>query len=322
MASKEIEILDSDASVGKLKKIAASRAVNRRHFMAALGMTGAAAGAGLLSGCSTTTTAVATTSASLAQTDVLNFILNVKFLEATFYSYITQGTDLSGAPFLNSATRPVITAALLNSGPVTGAPAKLTFASQQITDMVNEIAYDEVNHVISLVSLLSSSVVFRPAINLGAYGAITANNAIAIARLLEDVSVTALAGAASLLSTSDLTITSQILATDSFHSGAVRLVSIQNPTIAAYANAGDGLDVKPADQGASSVNGPTAAGAFFTTSGAANATTAVPAGFAFTRTTSQVLAIVYAATAGTPVATGTSKGGFFPSGVNVRINTV
>jgi hypothetical protein len=322
MASKEIEILDSDASVGKLKKIAASRAVNRRHFMAALGMTGAAAGAGLLSGCSTTTTAVATTSASLAQTDVLNFILNVKFLEATFYSYITQGTDLSGAPFLNSATRPVITAALLNSGPVTGAPAKLTFASQQITDMVNEIAYDEVNHVISLVSLLSSSVVFRPAINLGAYGAITANNAIAIARLLEDVSVTALAGAASLLSTSDLTITSQILATDSFHSGAVRLVSIQNPTIATYIKA-DSLDVPPIDLGsaAAAAAGPTAAGGMFPTAGSATSNASTPAGFVFNRTSSQVLAVAYGAP-GAPAATGTTSGGFFPNGVSGNIKSV
>jgi hypothetical protein len=48
MASNEIETLDSAASVEKLNKIAAGRALNRRHFLAALGMTGAAAGAGLM----------------------------------------------------------------------------------------------------------------------------------------------------------------------------------------------------------------------------------------------------------------------------------
>jgi hypothetical protein len=311
MASKEIEILDSEASVGKLKKIAASRSVNRRHFMTALGMTGAAAGAGLLSGCSTTTTA-AVASTSLAQTDVLNFILNVKFLEATFYSFITQGTDLSGA-------------ALLNSGVISGAPAKLTFATQQITDMLNEIYFDEKNHVNTLISLLSSSVAFRPAINLAAYGAITATNALAIARLLEDVSVTALTGAISMLSTSDVTVTSQIIATDSFHSGAVRLASIQNPTIAAYIKA-DSLDVPPIDLGSATAAaaGPTASGGMFPTAGSATSNATTPAGFVFSRIPTGVLgslAVLYGAP-GAPAAVGTSSGGFFPNGMTGNIKTV
>ena len=64
MASNEIEILDPTATVEKLKKIAAGRALNRRRFLASLGMTGAAAGAGLLSGCSTTNTVTAVTTTS------------------------------------------------------------------------------------------------------------------------------------------------------------------------------------------------------------------------------------------------------------------
>jgi hypothetical protein len=308
-----------------VKKIAASRAVNRRHFMAALGMTGAAAGAGLLSGCSTTTTAVASTTSNPAQTDALNFILNVKFLEATFYAYITQGTDLSGVTSLNSASLASVRAALLNSGPVTGAPAKLTFASQQITDMLNEITYDEINHVITLASLLSSSVVFRPAINLAAFGAITASNALGIARLLEDVSVTALAGASASLSTSDLTVTSQILATDSFHSGAVRLVNIQNAAIAPYIKA-DSLDVPPIDLGsaAAAALGPTASGGMFPTAGSATSTASTPAGFVFSRIPTGVLgslAVLYGAP-GAPAAVGTSSGGFFPNGMNGNIKVV
>jgi Ferritin-like domain len=311
MASKEIEILDSEASVGKLKKIAAGRAVNRRHFIAALGMTGAAAGAGLMSGCSSTST-VAGTTAGLAQTDILNFVLNFKFLEATFYSFITQGTDLSGS-------------AVLNSGAITGAPGKLTFTgtnAQQITDMLNEIYYDEKNHVTSMISLLGSSVVFRPAINLAAFGAITATNALAIARLLEDVGVTAIAGAITGLTTSNATYASQILGTESFHAGAVRLVNLQNPTIAAYINAGP-LDVPPFDPGTAALAaaGPTAAGGIFATAGAPTTTATTPQGFAFIRNSSQVLAITYGAP-GAPAASGATSGGFFPSGVNGNIKTV
>jgi len=311
MASNEIEVLDPAATVEKLKKLASGRALNRRHFMAALGMTSAA----LVAGCtSATSSSVVSTTAGPGQTDVLNFALNLEYLEATFYSYITQGTDLP-----SSAT--------FGSGAVTGAPAKLTFtgtSAAQITDMLNEIYFDELSHVNALRSLLGPVVVARPAINLAAGGAITATNALSIARLFEDVGVTAYAGAAALLSNSNLTYAAQILAVEGFHAGALRLVSIQNPTIAAYIAAGDGLDVKPFDPGTAALaaKGPTAAGGFFATSGAATASAATPAGFAFTRTTSQVLAIVYAASPGMPAGSGTSQGGFFPSGVNGLIKTI
>jgi hypothetical protein len=310
MASNEIEVLDPAATVEKLRNLATGRALNRRHFMAALGMTGAAAGAALLSGCTATNAVVAVTPTA-GQSDILNFALNLEYLEATFYSYITQGADL-----------PSSSGATVGSGTITGAPAKLTFtgtAAAQITDMLNEIYFDELNHVIDLRSLLGSAAVTRPAINLAAAGAITATNALSIARQFEDVGVTAYAGAAASLSSTSLTYAAQILAVESFHAGALRLVSIQNPTIAAYAQA-DALDVKPADPGTAplAAAGPTASGGFFATAGATTATAATPAGFAFTRTTSQVLSVVYAAAG----AVGTSKGGFFPSGMNGLINTV
>ena len=315
MASNEVEILDPAATVEKLKKISAERALNRRHFIAALGMTGAAAGAALLTGCDTSTTAPTPSPVIPGQTDVLNFALNLEFLEATFYSYITQGADLPAS-------------VLAGSGTVTGAPpAKLVFTvpnANQITDMLNEIYYDELSHVKALQSVLGVLAVPRPAINLAAAGAITATNAISIARQFEDVGLTAYAGAAAVLTSTNLAYTAQILPVEGFHSGMMRLISIQNPTIAAYANAGDGLDLKPFDPGTAALAaaGPTASGGFVTTSGTANASAATPAGFAFTRTTSQVLAILYATTSGTPAPTGTSKGGFFPNGVNGIINTV
>jgi len=301
MASKEIEVLDPAATVEKLSSIATARALNRRNFMAALGMTGAAAGAALLSGCTSSTVAVSTTTVAPGESDVLNFALNLEYLEATFYSYITQGTDL-----------PASSGATANSGAITGAPAKLTFATQQITDQLNEIYFDELNHVIALRTLLASAAVPRPAINLAAAGTIsTAATALSVARQFEDVGATAYAGALTLLTSSSLNYAIQILAVEGFHAGALRLVSIQNSI--AYSQA-DSLDVKPFDPGsaATAAAGPTASGAFFATAGAASASSSTPAGFAFTRTTSQVLQILY----GTPGVIGTTKGGFFPNGLN------
>ncbi len=307
MASKEIEILDPTATVEKLTKIAAGRALNRRRFLASLGMTSAAAGAGLLSGCSTSNTVTATT-ASTSQINALNFVLNFKFLEATFYAYIATGGDLPSS-------------SITSSGAITNAPGKLVF-TQQITDLINEIYYDEKSHVATLISLLGSAAVFRPAINLGAYATVNATNALSIARLLEDVGTTAMIGATAALSNSNLTLVSQILGIESCHAGMLRLVSIQNPTIAAYAKA-DSLDVAPIDLGSASASaaGPTAAGGIFTTAGAATSNSTTPAGMAFNRTSSQVLAIVYGSS-GVVASSGTTSGGFFPSGVNGSIKSV
>jgi hypothetical protein len=317
MASTEIENLDPAETVDKLNKIAAGRALNRRHFIAALGMTGAAAGAGLMSGCNATTSPVAITTPGAGQADILNFALNLQYLEATLYSYITQGADLPAS-------------VRAGSGAITGAPGLLTFAggnAAQGTDLLNEIYFDELNHVIFLRNLLGASLVPRPAINLAAFGAITATNALSIGRLLEDVGVTACATVAAGLSSSSATYAGQLLGAESFHAGALRLLSIQANATAI--TAADGLDVLPADIGITvATTGPTASGGFFTTyGGAAVAGTSGTNGFAIARTTSQVLAVLYGAptTAGTaivPASSGTSVGGFFPNGVNGKINTV
>ena len=314
MASSEIEALDVAEAVGNSKNISEARAVGRRHFLAALGMAGAVAGAGMISGCSSTSTMTPATGAAAGlgaisgQSDVLTFMLNVKYLQATFYSFVTQGTDLTG---------------LINSGTVTGAPGKLTFTganATQITDMFDEIYFDEKNHVTALMALLGSSAIPRPAINLAAYGTITASNAIAIARLLEDVALTAYTGAIPGLSSSSATVASQVFGADGFHAGALRLVSIQNAVTSISAGP---LDVPPFDPGTATLAaaGPTANGGFFTTAGATTSNTTTPAGYVFARTTSQVLAILFGAPA-TPASAGTTSGGFFPSGVNGNIKQV
>ena len=305
MASTEIEILDPAATVEKVKKIATGRALNRRNFLAAFGMTGVAAGAGLMSGCNATTTSVPNAPATPAETNILNFALNLEYLEATFYSFITQGTDLPSN-------------LLPGSGAVTGTPGLLTFSgtnAQQTTDLLNEIYFDEINHVTFLRNLLGSATVARPAINLAAFGTITAANALAIARLLEDVVVSAYAGAIPSLSTSNATYASQLLGIESVHAGATRLINIQGA--AAYIAAGDSFDLIPFDPGTAALAaaGPTASGGFFPTVGG------VGLGMSAARTTSQALAVLYGAP-GSPAATHSGAGGFFPKGVNGVITLV
>jgi len=103
MASTEIENFDPAATVDKINKAAANRALNRRNFLATLGMAGAAAGAGLMTGCNTTTSNVAvTTGTGIGQTNLLTFALNLQYLEATFYAFLTTGADLPASVTVGS----------------------------------------------------------------------------------------------------------------------------------------------------------------------------------------------------------------------------
>jgi hypothetical protein len=227
-----------------------------------------------------------------------------------------------------------------NSGPITGtlsAPVVFTgtYASQ-IADLLNEVYFDDLNHVFNLRNILGSAAISRPAIYLANFGAITATNALSIARLLKDLALTAYAGAVTGISTSNATYIGQILGAESFHSGALRLISIQNPTIAADLPLTDGLgyDVPPADIGTGvATTGPTASGGFFPTSGGAavpgvtdNAFTGTPGtcgsnAFGYARTIQQVLQVLYGASNIAPASHGSFSGGFFPNGVNGNLTT-
>jgi secreted PhoX family phosphatase len=77
-SSNDIEVLDPTASVEKLKNIVSKVALNRRHFMAALGAAGIAAGTGLVT--RPDAHAQQPTPTGFLQVDVLNFLLNVVHL--------------------------------------------------------------------------------------------------------------------------------------------------------------------------------------------------------------------------------------------------
>ena len=114
-----------------------------------------------------------------------------------------------------------------------------------------------------------------------------------MSRALEDTGVSAYAGAATLLTGTNLQAAAQILGTEAYLAGNVRLQVVQKGITAAMT---DAMDIPPTES------------AFFPVDSNA---------LALKRSTSQVLAIVYGKN--TP---GTTSGGFFPSGLNGNIKTV
>ena len=234
-SSNDIEVLDPTASVEKLKNIVSKVALNRRHFMAALGAAGIAAGTGLVT--RPDAHAQQPTPTGFLQVDVLNFLLNIKYLKATFYSYLTQNADLPASTYVT-----------LGTSQIYSVPPVLTVSGSftaQFLDMFNEMYYDELNQVVDLRNILGTAAVNRPLINLAGTSAanptvfaapaatmsLTAVQAIAQARMLEDVSVTAFAGALTYLTGTNLAYAAQILAVDGCHAAALRLASIQNPSV-------------------------------------------------------------------------------------------
>lgn len=262
----------------ELNLIRYKRALSRRSFMERVGIASVGVvGISALNGCLTSRSIAA----AVPQSDVLNFALNLEYLEAEFYLFGTTGTGLSAA----------------DTGPATGATTGGAMAplSGQTQAIMQEIAGDELLHVKFLRSALGSAAVPKPAINLAALGNAFASQTafINLARAFEDVGVSAYGGAATLLSGDNLQAAAQILATEAYHAGNVRLQAVQQAVTQ--------TQVDSRDQVATVSN-------FFPTD--ANA-------LALTRTTSQVLAIVYA-----NQTAGTASGGFFPQGLNGNIKTV
>ena len=232
MASNDVEVLDPAAPVEQVTEDKPGFELDRRHFFTALGVAGvAAAGAAFVSNKSAI--AQQPTPNGFAQVDVLNLMLNVKYLKATLYSYITQGTDLPGSSLPGAST------VTLGTGGVYNAPTKITFSSTQIADIFNEMYYDEVSQLIALRAILGTAAAPRQTINMLGTGpsgsapsstttTLTQSQAIALSRLLEDLSASAFATATIYLTGTNLQYAAQALATDGLHAGAIRLLAIQN----------------------------------------------------------------------------------------------
>lgn len=264
----------------ELNRIRYARALARRNFLKNVSLAGAGVAAGVLfQGCEGSVSKVK--AQSIPETDVLNFALNLEYLEGEFYSVAVTGSTLSSS---------VTGGTSMASG-----GKKVAFADPRIADIAAEIANDEMLHVKYLRTALGGMAVAEPKINLDALGIGFANDTefLTLARAFEDTGVSAYSGAATLLTGNNLQAAAQILATEAYHAGNIRLNLVQKGITAPSL---DSQDVPPTEQH------------FFPVD---------QNGLAIKRTTSQVLSIVYAAA--TP---GTSSGGFFPSGLNGNIKTV
>jgi hypothetical protein len=228
---------------------------------------------------------------TITDADILQFALNLEYLEAEFYTYARTGkgidsmgigVDGSGVP-----------------GPTTGGQKVTFFDNSSLAMSADQIGSDERAHVAFLRKTLTSlgvQPVARPAINLNALssGFESPEAFIALARAFEDVGVSAYGGAAPLIQ--DKTIlgyAARILATEGEHVGNLRLHAA---LYQAQTKPLDAADIIPPPAGTRyiSVN--------------ADGLTAI-------RTPGQVLNIVYGGQSGV------SAGGFFPTGMNGNLKT-
>ena len=258
-----------------------SSTLNRRGFLASLGAVGALAGTAALAGCSDggELQATVTTPSVL---DVLNFALNLEYLEASFYSYVATGNGLSSDLMGSGA------------GAVSGG-AKVNFTNPTVASAAAQLANDETLHVSFLRSTITSiggTPVSMPALNLAAMGSVTSDATfLTAARQLETVGVSAYAGGAQYLTsnTTALLYAAQILDTESQHESFLRQLCIALGVTSPAVDSGD-----------------------YAPSSTVIFNTNPSSGLYTVRTTSQVLGIVY----GQPGVTGVNKGGFFPNGLN------
>ena len=262
----------------------------------------------------------AQTSSGPTDAEVLNFALNLEYLEAQFYQYAAFGTGLSADLLTGVGTQ----------GQVIGGH-QVQFSDPLVAQYAREIAMDELAHVKFLRTALGSAAVAQPAIDVGATnpngafstaaraaglvgaGAVfdpyaSDENFLLGAFIFEDVGVTAYKGASPLIQNKTfLEAAAGILAVEAYHAGLVRTVlyskGVQTPSLitaaGAISDARDSLDNSVDDDQGIAGSG-----------GVSNIVPTDNNGIAFSRSYGDVLNIVYLNK------DGVTQGGFFPAGVN------
>jgi len=156
--------------------------------------------------------------------DILNFALNLEYLEAEFYTVATTGQTISQIGM-------TVTGSGASGATTGGSQVALTGTALAIAQ---EIAKDEQTHVKFIqtaIASLGGTSIAKPAINLGALGIGFSSLAsfLTLARAFEDIGVTAYGGAAPLISSKVvLGYAARILAVEALHSGNIRLQIAQN----------------------------------------------------------------------------------------------
>ena len=250
--------------------------------------------------------------------EILNFALNLEYLESQFYLYATTGAGLPDAQTTGTGTRGTMTAG-----------SRVPFSDPLVAAYAKEIAADELAHVAFLRATLGASAIAMPSIDIGgtdpngafskaaqAAGLVPAGTAfnpyandinfLLGAFIFEDVGVTAYKGASPLISNKTyLEAAAGILAAEAYHAGLIRTV-LFSKGVDAQASAGKISNARDSLDGSTDVDQGIAADA----TGASNVAPLDANGIAFSRTPDDVLNIVYL----NPGAVG--GGGFFPAGVN------
>jgi hypothetical protein len=264
---------------------------------------------------------------TLTQTDieVLQFALNLEYLEAEFYLKAATGVGLPADLKTGSGTR----------GEVTGGTA-VPFTNPNIKALAFELAEEEQLHVAFIRQALEAygqTPVAQPAIDIqtsfttaaraaGLVGPGQTFNAyesdlnfLLAAYIFEDVGVTAYGGAAPLVSNAILGYAAGIMAVEAYHAGAIRMLAYNNELVA---------DTKAISKLRATLDGTYNTGNPDDTGIKEHMQTRITDrdanAIAFTRTTSQVLSVVY----GSPIMSNgmpsVSQGLFFPNGMNGAIH--
>jgi hypothetical protein len=325
-----------------------TRRNQRRGFLRFAGGSALAiGGASLLAACgdddndstpAPTPTPTPTPPATVSDADVLNFALNLEYLEAQFYAYAAFGVGLNASLLGGTGTQGTV---ITGSG--AGAARQVAFTDPVVAQYAREIAIDEVAHVAFLRQALGTAAVAQPLLNISGsatvnisstvtgVGAFTAaaraagvvsatgifdpyasdENFLLGAYIFEDVGVSAYKGAAPLITSKVyLEAAAGILAAEAYHAGLIRTVlyrkGIGTPTPALITGANAISDARDSLDGANDLD----QGITGTDATVSNIVPTDASGIAYSRSTGQVLNIVFLNKAAV------ADGGFFPGGVN------
>lgn len=269
-----------------------SQSSNRRGMMKKLAVAGAAVGASIASS-ELSLEAQGTPSAS----DIVQFALNIEYLENEFYSMAFTGLTL--------AQRGVPIDGIGRTGPTTTSFGRVNLGNNLALTAGSEadVAASELPHIYVLRAALAANgitPIAKPPINLDALapmGASLANQQtfLVLSRIFEEIGISVYSGGTPFLAGSPYLMTAaRILGEEGENVGNIRLqvARLGIPTFPL-----DGADVLPLPSGSNS----------FSTNKAN--------GLCAYRTPGQALFLAFGMVAGA------TSGGFFPSGVNGVLNT-